>query len=57
MLFSLASNSKRIAVILATDRLFDLQDERLLTKGELREFCFILFGSEVFDSALEAEAD
>jgi len=38
-------------------RLFDLLDERLLTKGELREFCFILFGSEVFDSVPEAEAD
>lgn len=29
------------------DRLFDLIDERPLTKGELREFCVLLFGSEL----------
>lgn len=28
------------------DRLFDLIDERALTKGELRDFCVLLFGSE-----------
>ena len=28
------------------DRLFDLIDERLLTKGELRDFCVLLFGTE-----------
>ena len=28
------------------DRLFDLIDERPLTKGELRDFCVLLFGSE-----------
>ena len=36
-------------------RLFDLLDERLLTKGELREFCFLLF--DTFDSVPDAEAD
>jgi hypothetical protein len=29
------------------DRLFDLIDERLLTKGELREFCVLLFGTDI----------
>merc|ERR1719437_106134 len=38
-------------------RLFDLLDERLLTKGELREFCFLLFGQDAFDSVPDAEAD
>ena len=28
------------------DRLFDLIDERPLTKGELRDFCVLLFGTE-----------
>jgi hypothetical protein len=28
------------------DRLFDLIDERALTKGELRDFCVLLFGTE-----------
>lgn len=28
------------------DRLFDLIDERPLTKGELRDFCALLFGTE-----------
>jgi hypothetical protein len=28
------------------DRLFDLIDERQLTKGELRDFCVLLFGTE-----------
>lgn len=28
------------------DRLFDLIDERSLTKGELRDFCVLLFGSQ-----------
>lgn len=31
------------------DRLFDLIDERALTKGELREFCSLLFGSNIED--------
>merc|ERR1712238_464114 len=30
-------------------RLFDMLDERTLTKGELREFCLILFGDAHFD--------
>jgi hypothetical protein len=29
------------------DRLFDLIDERQLTKGELRDFCSLLFGTEL----------
>lgn len=29
------------------DRLFDLLDERPLTKGELRDFCSLLFGTDV----------
>lgn len=28
------------------DRLFDLIDERALTKGELRDFCVLLFGTQ-----------
>jgi len=28
------------------DRIFDLIDERALTKGELRDFCVLLFGTE-----------
>jgi len=28
------------------DRLFDLIDERTLTKGELRDFCVLLFGTD-----------
>lgn len=28
------------------DRLFDLIDERPLTKGELRDFCVLLFGTD-----------
>jgi hypothetical protein len=31
------------------DRVFDLLDERTLTKSELREFCYILFGEENMD--------
>lgn len=31
------------------DRLFDLIDERALTKGELREFCVLLFGTSIED--------
>jgi hypothetical protein len=29
------------------DRLFDLIDERPLTKGELRAFCALLFGTDI----------
>jgi len=31
------------------DRLFDLIDERPLTKGELRDFCVLLFGTQYED--------
>ena len=31
------------------DRLFDLLDERALTKGELRDFCVLLFGGDMND--------
>mmetsp|Transcript_3438 Transcript_3438/g.8163 ORF Transcript_3438/g.8163 Transcript_3438/m.8163 type:complete len:543 (-) Transcript_3438:105-1733(-) len=31
------------------DRLFDMIDERPLTKGELREFCVLLFGTDIDD--------
>merc|ERR1712038_1813774 len=31
------------------DRMFDMLDERPLTKGELREFCALLFGKDNFD--------
>lgn len=30
------------------DRLFDLIDERPLTKGELRDFCALLFGVDIY---------
>merc|ERR1712150_84551 len=38
-------------------RLFDLLDERLLTIGELREFCFLLFGDDIFDSVPDPAID
>lgn len=31
------------------DRVFDMLDERALTKGELRDLCVLLFGTEHFD--------
>mmetsp|Transcript_14592 Transcript_14592/g.21545 ORF Transcript_14592/g.21545 Transcript_14592/m.21545 type:complete len:401 (-) Transcript_14592:529-1731(-) len=31
------------------DRVFDMLDERTLTKGELRDFCVFLFGMDNFD--------
>jgi len=39
------------------NRLFDLLDERKLTKGELREFCVFLFGIDKFDGVPESEVD
>mmetsp|Transcript_11088 Transcript_11088/g.20231 ORF Transcript_11088/g.20231 Transcript_11088/m.20231 type:complete len:383 (-) Transcript_11088:112-1260(-) len=39
------------------NRLFDLLDERTLTKGELRDFCMLLFGNSMFDSVPEPEVD
>ena len=38
-------------------RLFDLLDERLFTKGEVREFCLLLFGQDAFDSVPDPEVD
>ena len=39
------------------NRLFDLLDERSLTKSELRDFCMLLFGREHFDGVPDPEAD
>jgi len=40
------------------DRLFDLLDERLLTKSELRDFCYVLFGEEKgFDGLSDPNID
>jgi len=39
------------------DRVFDLLDERLLTKSELRDFFFLLFGSENFDGVPDPSAE
>jgi hypothetical protein len=38
-------------------RLFDLLDERPLTKDELREFFFLLFGADKFDGVPDPEID
>ena len=38
-------------------RIFDLLDERMLTIGELREYCFLLFGDDNFDGVPEPEVD
>ncbi len=38
------------------DRLFDLVDERPLTRGELRDFCVLLFGVE-FESVPDPVVD
>jgi len=39
------------------DRLFDMLDERKLTKGELREFCALLFGETSMDGISDPEED
>jgi len=39
------------------DRVFDLIDERTLTKGELRQFLVILFGETEFDSVPDPNID
>lgn len=39
------------------DRVFDLLDERPLTKSETRDFLLILFGSEVFDGIPDPSLD
>ena len=38
-------------------RIFDLLDERRLSKDELREFCHVLFGHGPMDEAPDPEAD
>uniref|UniRef100_A0A7S2EWP1 VWFA domain-containing protein n=1 Tax=Trieres chinensis TaxID=1514140 RepID=A0A7S2EWP1_TRICV len=39
------------------DRVFDLIDERNLTKSELRQFCFLLFGEAQFDGVPDPNVD
>mmetsp|Transcript_23328 Transcript_23328/g.50586 ORF Transcript_23328/g.50586 Transcript_23328/m.50586 type:complete len:393 (+) Transcript_23328:89-1267(+) len=39
------------------DRLFDLLEERKLTKDEVRDFCFLLFGADNFDGVPDAAVD
>mmetsp|Transcript_3682 Transcript_3682/g.7857 ORF Transcript_3682/g.7857 Transcript_3682/m.7857 type:complete len:458 (-) Transcript_3682:222-1595(-) len=39
------------------DRLFDLIDERPLTKGEIRDFCALLFGVDAVDGIPDPGAD
>mmetsp|Transcript_14433 Transcript_14433/g.19762 ORF Transcript_14433/g.19762 Transcript_14433/m.19762 type:complete len:389 (-) Transcript_14433:331-1497(-) len=39
------------------DRVFDMLDERPLTRGELRDFCFLLFGQENFDGVPDPSVD
>eukprot|EP00957_Ditylum_brightwellii_P002705 208526-Ditylum_brightwellii.AAC.1 len=39
------------------DRIFDLLDERALTRSELRDFCFLLFGEENFDGVPDPSAE
>lgn len=39
------------------NRLFDLLDERKLTKDELRDFFFLLFGEKAFDGVPDPQAD
>ncbi|CAB9506711.1 expressed unknown protein [Seminavis robusta] len=39
------------------DRVFDMLDERLLTKSELRDFCFLLFGESNFDGVPDPSLD
>lgn len=39
------------------DRVFDMLDERLLTKTELRDFCYLLFGESNFDGVPDPSLD
>lgn len=39
------------------DRVFDMLDERTLTKGELRDFCRLLFGMNDFDGVADPSYD
>ena len=40
-----------------SNRIFDLLDERSLTIDEVREFCFLIFGSSHFDGVPEPSVD
>lgn len=39
------------------DRIFDLLDERALTRAELRDYCRLLFGTESFDGVRDPEVN
>ena len=39
------------------DRIFDMIDERKLTAGEMRDFCVLIFGSDLFDGAPHPAGD
>jgi hypothetical protein len=39
------------------DRVFDLLDERTLTRTELRDFCLLLFGADQFDGVPDPSVD
>lgn len=39
------------------DRVFDMLDERALTKAELRDFCRLLFGNSSFDGVRDPEVN
>lgn len=39
------------------DRVFDMLDERLLTKSELRDFMFLLFGEDKMDGVPDPSLD
>jgi len=39
------------------DRLFDFIDNRLLTKGEVRDFCSLIFGEDSFDGVPDPSLD
>uniref|UniRef100_A0A7S2IDX7 VWFA domain-containing protein n=1 Tax=Helicotheca tamesis TaxID=374047 RepID=A0A7S2IDX7_9STRA len=47
----------RIRELGFNDRVFDLIDERPLTKGEVRQFCLLLFGEENFDGVPDPTID
>jgi hypothetical protein len=39
------------------DRVFDMIDERKLTRGELRDYCMLIFGVDQFDGVPEPDND
>lgn len=39
------------------ERIFDMMDERMLTKGELRDFCVLLFGLDQMDGVPDPSVD